>query len=271
MTKKPKKHQKQRFFGFGHFGQNGNFGSEIVNMSNKNPFWRGTPENFPLIGMGGVVFFEGSKNGPKMGRFSYPQKWRFSAFTFRRKNMVLTPKWVTHFWTKKWSKNGSRFWRPQKVRIYNFLNRSTKNHPKIHFFRVFFGFDQKRVFFRKPCFSHHNSCHNCSKPLKNRHFGAPRFLAIFRISKTTNSEFRGWFYTIWLQKGVKKWVGFWPEVLKKAKNTVFDRFWGPFFMTVYLWNAKYGALDLAKSGFRTFILKVVFGPPKNHFLPFWYT
>ena len=230
MTKKPKKHQKQRFFGFGHFGQNGNSGSEIVNMSNKNPFWRGTPENFPLIGMGGVVFFEGSKNGPKMGRFSYPQKWRFSAFTFRRKNMVLTPKWVTHFWNKKWSKKWTRFWRPQKVRIYNFSFRSTRNHPKITFFHVFSGFCPKTPFLTHFCHflgygDHDNTqiwpkqAKKGQKQAKNRvqkggRFSGPPKRPILNLGADSIRYAS--------KRGSKSGSGFWPKPPKRVKNTVLD-------------------------------------------------
>ena len=161
MTKKPKKRQKQRFFGFGHFGQNGNFGSEIVNMSNKNPFWRGTPENFPLIGMGGVVFFEGSKNGSKNGQFLgvsehpfFGTSWHakigpisvqtgitFLATCCSKSESKVGPKMGPVFGTPKKSEFTTfRFARPemtQKSPFFTFFTVFVKKHPFLTLFVTF--------------------------------------------------------------------------------------------------------------------------------------
>jgi hypothetical protein len=82
---------------------------------------------------------------------------------------------VTHFLIKKWSKKWSRFWTPQKVRIYNFFDRSTKNHQFSHFFRLFSGFWKNHAFF---IFRSLDAVWNAKispKPVKNRPKRRDRF------------------------------------------------------------------------------------------------
>ena len=149
-------------------------------------------------------------------------------------------------WVKSGSQNGTRFWDPQKVRIYNFSFRSTKNDPKIDFFHVFSTFGQKTRFFTtlKLKVGFHTildirwSKMGQKWAKKGPKQGSGKW-AFFKTSKTTILNPKVGFHTFLLQEGAKKWVRFWPKVLKNRKITFLDPFWRPFSRIFGFFDTKY--------------------------------